>query len=309
MLRTWSCPVKRSFTQTVAFGLALYCPPGRLTISTASVRNVRSNLSAARLALFVVCVCHTACAGAVVVGPSPSLPKAGRDALLILPGFGYGRAGEDALRSLAASITREGFDFYLPTYVSRSGLVASRANLERFIREHRLEQYDRLHVFAFIAGGWTFNPLMETQRLPNLATVIYDRSPFQERAPRIANEKLHFLTWVRYGSPVFDVARTPYVPLNAPTVKVALVVETTPTSFIEKHKETARGYGPFRFECDTFLQRHDDCMYVSMNHDELYTRFAELWPELREFIRTGRFTSAANRIPPAGDPLAGRTAE
>ena len=274
--------------------------------SAASGRSV-SNLSAARVALLVVCLCHAACAGAVVVGPSPSLPKQGKDAVLVLPGFGYSRAGERALRSVAASIRRDGFDFYLPTYVSRSGLAASRANLQRFIHEHRLEQYERLHVFAFIAGGWTFNPLMKTERLPNLATVIYDRSPLQERAPRIADEKLHFLTWLRYGSPVFDVARTPYAPFDAPGVKVALVVETTPTSFIKKHEDAARGYGPFRFECDAFLQRYEDCMYVPMNHDELYTRFADVWPELLAFIRTGRFTSAANRTPPAGDPLAGRT--
>jgi hypothetical protein len=51
------------------------------------------------------------------------------------------------------------------------------------------------------------------------------------RAPRIALEKLRFLTWLKYGSPLFDVARTPYPALTAPGVKVALVVETLPTRF------------------------------------------------------------------------------
>jgi hypothetical protein len=159
-------------------------------------------------------------------------------------------------------------------------------------------------VFAFIAGAWTLNPLVDTQGLPNLRTVVYDRSPLQERAPRIAAEHLHFLTWVKYGSPVFDLARTPYPPLNAANVKVALMVETKPTTFIKRHEETARAYGPFRFECDAFTQRYDDCLYLPMNHDELYLRFAEVWPEIFAFIRTGRFTGAANRTPPTGDPLA-----
>jgi hypothetical protein len=202
-------------------------------------------------------------------------------------------------------MAREGVELYVPTYISRSGLTESRAKLQRFIRDHRLDRYDRLHVFAFIAGAWTLNPLVEARGLPNLATVVYDRSPFQERAPRIADEKLHFLTWVRYGSPVFDIAKTPYAPLTAPDVKVALVVETTPTSFIKRYEQTARGYGPIRFECDAFMQRYDDCLYLQMNHDELYVRFAEVWPELLAFIRTGRFTSTANRTPPSGDPLAG----
>jgi hypothetical protein len=43
-----------------------------------------------------------------------------------------------------------------------------------------------------------------------------------------------------------------------------------------------------------------------MNHNEVYVRFAEIWPELSAFIRTGRFSEAANRTPPAGDPLARR---
>jgi len=257
------------------------------------------------LVVFVTAGCATACVSAVVSpSVSPSKPRA--EALLVLPGFGYGGAGEKALRSLARSMAAEGLEVYIPTYISRSGLIESRAKLQRFIRDHRLERYQRLHVFAFLAGAWTFNPLVEARGLPNLATVVYDRSPLQERAPRIADEKLHFLTWVRYGSPVFDVARTPYAPLTAAGVKVALVVETKPTSFIKRHEETARGYGPFHFQCDAFRQRYDDCLYLPMNHDELYLRFAEVWPELLTFIRTGRFTDAARRTPPSGDPLAAR---
>jgi hypothetical protein len=222
----------------------------------------------------------------------------------VLPGFGYNRAGEKTLRSLAASVGGEGIDLFVPTYLSRSGIVDSRSKLQRFIRDHGLGRYKRLHVYAFIAGAWTLNPLVEAQGLPNLATIVYDRSPLQERAPRIASEKLHFLTWVRYGSPVFDLAKTPYPPLMVPAVKVGLMVETSPTSFVRKHEQAARGYGPFRFECDALMQRYDDCIYLPMNHDELYVRFAEVWPELLAFIRAGRFTSAANRTPPTGDPLA-----
>jgi hypothetical protein len=254
-------------------------------------------------AVLVACTSISACAGAIVK-PSTSPAKPAADAVLVLPGFGYGGDGEAALRSLAPVMAREGMDLYAPTYISRGGIVDSRAKLQRFIRDQRLERYQRLHVFAFIAGGWTLNPLVEMDPLPNLATVVYDRSPYQERAPRIADDELHFLTWVRFGRPVFDLARTPYVPLSDPGVKVGLVVETTPTTFVKKHEKAARSYGPFRFECDAFMQRHDDCIYVPLNHDELYVRFADVWPELLAFIRSGRFTSAATRTPPTGDALA-----
>jgi hypothetical protein len=255
-----------------------------------------------RLAIIAVSACLAGCAGPVVrPSVAPSAPK--RDALLVLPGFGYGRTEDKAFRSVAVRAAGEGIDLYVAPFVTRSGLGTSRAKLERFIREQRLDRYERLHVFAFIAGAWTLNPLVDRHEPANLATVIYDRSPFQERAPKIAAAKLPLLAWVRYGSTLFDVARTPYPPLTAPGVKIAIVVESMPTAFIRKHDEAARQYGPFAFACDSFRQRHDDCLYLPMNHDDLYARFAEVWPEVLAFIRTGRFSDTANRVPPADNAL------
>jgi hypothetical protein len=256
--------------------------------------------STLRLAILAACAASAACAGMIVRPVTPQKPAT--EAVLILPGFGYGPDGEKAIKAVAASMAAEGMDLYVPTYISRRGLAESRANLQRFIRDHRLDRYERVHVFAFLAGGWTFNPLAETAALP-LATVVYDRSPFQERAPRIASGRLRLLTWLRYGSPVADVARTPYPPLTVPSARVALMVETKPTSFIRRYSRIANSYGPYRFECDTFSQRYDDCLYLPMDHGEVYLRFGEIWPELLAFIRTGRFTSAADRTPPPIDAL------
>src|SRR5688500_5221021 len=235
-----------------------------------------------------------ACSGALI---RPALPSAERasEALLILPGFGYNRSGEQTFRKLAPELRAGGIDLYLPAYVSRSGLEESRAKLLDFIREQRLSRYDRVHVFAFIAGGWTLNPLVDARALPNLATVVYDRSPYQERAPKIARDKLRLLTWLRYGPVVFDLADTSYHPVTAPTIRVGLLIETKPTSFIRRHAEAAAQQGPYRFDCGSFGQRYEDCAYVGLDHDELYVRFAEVWPEVRAFIRTGRFTPGADR--------------
>ena len=231
------------------------------------------------------------------------------EALLILPGFGYSGNGEHSLRALAGEMKSGGVDLYVPTYISRRGLDRSRSRLRQILREHRLDRYQRVHVFAFIAGGWTLNPLVEAQELPNLATVVYDRSPLQERAARIATDDLYLFTWLRYGSPVFDLARTPYPPLTTPQINVGLIVETRPTAFVKRHAASARRYGPIDFDCDGLLQRHDDCLYLAMNHSEVYARFAEIWPHVRAFIRTGRFTDAATRTPPDNDPFAGRRSQ
>lgn len=252
-----------------------------------------------RVLVLLTSLTLAACAGAVI-RPVVRPAQMETEALLVLPGFGYNRDGERALQALADVVGREGMALFVPTYISRGGLDDSRRNLARFFATHQLGRYSRVHVFAFIAGAWTFNPMVEAATLPNLATVIYDRSPYQERAPRIADDTLHFLTWLRYGSPVFDVARTPYPPLTRPDVRTALLVETIPTDFIRKREAKALAYGPLRFECDAFGQRYDDCAYVALNHDELYVNVAKLWPDVLAFIRGGRFTAAADRTPPAG---------
>ena len=254
------------------------------------------------LALLVLSGSAVSCARALV-RPAVTVATPTTDALLVLPGFGYSREGERAIRSLAPSLAADGIELFVPTYIARGGLDDSRNRLRRFIRQQPLDRYRQVHVFAFIAGGWTINPLLEAGELPNLATVVYDRSPMQERAARIADEKLHLLTWLRYGSPVFDVARTPYPPLTRGTVRVALVVETMPTSFVKRHAATALSYGPLRFACDQFSQRYDDCAFMPFSHDDMYRRFPDVWPEVKAFIRSGRFTDDATRTPPAGDLL------
>jgi hypothetical protein len=250
----------------------------------------------------LACVPLVGCAG-TLVRTAPERAQQPSDALLILPGFGYGRDGERAISAVAASATMEGVSVYVPRYLSRRGIDAGRERLRAFMREQHLERYERLHVLAFIAGAWTFNPLVQLDDHPNLATVIYDRSPLQERAPRIAVDNLRLLAWARYGSPIFDVARTPYTTLTAAHAHVGLIVETRPTKFVRRHASAAERYGPLDFDCDALGQPHDDCIYLPMSHDDVYTRFAELWPEVRTFIRNARFSDAADRMPPIVDPL------
>jgi hypothetical protein len=255
-----------------------------------------------RLAVLAAAACLASCGGPLI---RPAVAPTGerRDALLILPGFGYGRAGGKSFKALAASAAREGIDVYVPPFVTRAGLDDSRAHLERFIREEGLDRYERLHVFAFLAGAWTLNPLLDRLEVPNLASVVYDRSPYQERAPKIAAAKLPRRAWLRYGKTIFDVARTPYPPLPARQPNVALLVESAPTPFLVSHAKDADAYGPFTFGCDSLGERYDDCAYLPMNHTDLYARFADVWPDVRAFILTGRFSAGANRTPPPDGAL------
>lgn len=268
------------------------------------MRRYRRTMQAARFLLIAACLVVTNCAG-TITPPSTSPVAPAREALLVLPGFGYSAGGERAIKALAPVMRAEGLDLYVPRFIRRSGLDDSREHLRRFVREQRLDRYQRVHVFAFLAGGWTFNALVEDETLlPNIASIVYDRSPYQERAPRIAADKLRVLSWLRYGPVLFDFAKAPYRPLPRTDIKVGLIVETVPTGFVKRFGKTARSYGPFAFECQTFKQPYDDCIFVAVNHNQLYPRFGEIWPELHAFIRDGRFSAAADRNAPTRDVLA-----
>jgi hypothetical protein len=249
----------------------------------------------------------TAVALAACAGPAlkPAVAPAGphRDALLILPGFGYGRHDAAGFASIERDASAAGIDVYVAKYLTRTGLDTSRESLESFIRAERLDRYERLHVFAFIAGAWTINPAIVRDAAPNLASIVYDRSPYQERAPRIAVEDLPLLAWLRYGSTIFDVARTAYPPVAAPALRIALLVETKPTTFIRHHAREAAAGGPFDAACGAFRQRYDDCAYLPLSHDQMYSRFADVWPDVKAFIRVGRFTDGAIRTAPSASAL------
>lgn len=205
------------------------------------------------------------------------------------------------MRATAADFKSRGIDLFVADYVDRDGLQASQAALGTFIESHRIREYNELYVFAFIAGAWTLNPYLQTHSLPNLKGILYDRSPYQERAPRLAAENLAILTRILYGLPVFDLAQTPYPKMTLDGTKIGLIVESKPTSFVRFFSEKANAIGPYDFSKDAFGQRLDDCIYVQLTHDEMYARFSELVPEIQHFIAKKKFSPGADRTAPTGD--------
>ena len=86
---------------------------------------------------------------------------------------------------------------------------------------------------------------------------------------------------------------------------MGLVVETAPTSFIKRYASTARGYGAYGSNAArSGSVTTTACMSRSITTSS--TRGSrEVWPEVRSFIRTGRFSAAANRTPPGSGATGG----
>ena len=241
------------------------------------------------------CMFALACAGATV-RPKVAASQPPSDALLVLPGFGYNHAGEEALRSLAPLMAAEAIDLYVPTFVSRSGLVQSRERLAAFIRANHLERYDRVHVFAFdcrwlgvqpaCRDGRSSEPVdrrIRPEPLPGARAEDCARQAAmagldQIRARRVRRRENSVCADDRAGGShrAWSLRLSRHGSSSAlPGPRVVMV----PTTSRVRHSGN----------------RFDDCLYASLNHDQLYTRFSEVWPDLLAFIRRGQFTDSAER--------------
>lgn len=199
-----------------------------------------------------------------------------------------------------------GFDVFVLDYRSRRSVERGVSNLVDLIDRNRLNRYERVHVFAYILGGYTLNLALLESPMPNLGRVVYDRSPLQELAPRLASAGLFgAMVWVAVGPVISDLAFTPYTPLLPSAGReIGLIVENRATDFVRKRKEKALAMRPLTFDPARLGQDFDAVWHVPFNHDEMYTNFEVVGPELLHFFRFGDFTEGAQRVPLGIDPFA-----
>ena len=160
-----------------------------------------------------------------------------------------------------------------------------------------------LAVCRRVLGGWTLNAWIARHPESNIATVVYDRSPLQERAAYVAVHDFPFLTWLAAGKIVREFSQTPYPPVPNGAMNIGIILESRATKLVRKHKETALSLGEVRWDVAGLGQDCDDYLYTLNNHDEMYHDLAVIGDEVLYFIRNGRFTPDAPRNSPGIDPF------
>jgi len=229
-----------------------------------------------------------------------SQPKSEREAIVILAGLGSKVHNE---RKIAKYFRNKGYDIYQPSYIYRKGIEKGVTKLERFSKKHELNSYKKIHFLCYIIGSWTFNQWYQKISLTNIETIIYDRSPLQERAPYVLMKDSKLIAQLVIGKVNHELATTPYPPITNFKGKIGLLIETIPTKLILRHRKTAISLGPVDWSVDSLHQTYTDYFYASVNHDEMYTHIEKVGPEIMSFIKTGKFGEKANRTAPNSNPL------
>lgn len=221
-----------------------------------------------------------------------SLSKSEKEAILILPGFGSDIHGT---KKQADFFFHQGYDVFIPDYIARQSIDKCVENVDQFITKHELLNYKKLHVFSYILGSWTLNTWIHLHPLNNITTIIYDRSPLQERAPFALNQDIPFLIRLVAGKIIKDFAETPYPVITKNNINIGILIESKATKLVRKHKKSVLSLGPIVWSHDSLKQEHNDYFYTWLNHDDMYSRFDIIGNEIFYFIKNGVFTREARK--------------
>lgn len=223
------------------------------------------------------------------------------EALLILPGFGSKIYGTKKLKRYFRDAS---MPVFIAPYISRKSIDGCVSNLNQYIFKKELASYTKLHVLAFIVGSWTLKSyLTKITSLQNLRTIIYDRSPLQERAPWVLINDMKLVNGLLFGPITHDLVRTPYPVLNFTGIRRGIIIETMATRVIRNHKNTALSLGPISWSPDSLKQPYDDYTYLPLNHDEMYKHPEAYGQEIFYFIRNGVFSDSMKQNRPVMDPF------
>jgi hypothetical protein len=253
------------------------------------------------LLLLTCCICLSLQGRHVVlIDKQNKLPVSEREAILILPGFG---TIFHNTRNQVENFQNRGYDVFIPDYISRKSLQNCVKNLEAFITRYKLRDYKKLHVFSYIIGSWTINMWMSQNPGTNIASVVYDRSPLQEKAPAILTRENPILSRLLFGKLIGELSDTPYPPLVVTNIPVGLMIECKATKIMWKKRRSLEKMEPVTWDKDALGQKSNDWLYIFLNHDDMYTSLEDAAPQVLFFFKARKFKENADREPCSRDPF------
>jgi hypothetical protein len=191
--------------------------------------------------------------------------------------------------------SNQGFDVYIPDYKNKKKVKNCITNFTTFYQQEELEHYQEIHVFAYLIGGWTLNTFIEDGGTKNICSIVYDRSPIQERAPYIAVNYLYRISRMKFGPVLEDFLHMPYPVMEADGVNVGIIIENKATNFMRLYRKKTLKMGKLQWHVDSLQQPAHDYFHTWLNHDQMYLRFDVVGDEIFHFIHHGKFSNEARK--------------
>ncbi len=236
----------------------------------------------------------------MIVIHHPEKSKGEKEAILIMSGFGDSNKGR---KNQKAYFDSTGYDLYIPDFLSKKSFAQSYENFKQFYAFQKMEEYNKVHVLAYILGAWILNSYIIEEGKQNISTIVYDRSPLQERAPKVVNEKIPLLGRMVAGQVLEDLTLIDYPTIDTTGLKIGVIIESKASPLIRKFKKKTMSYGAIDWNNPDLNQIYHDKIYTRLHHDEMYVTFNEIGAEIMCFIRTAKFPDTARREAFDWDPF------
>ena len=231
-----------------------------------------------------------------------SVEMSNRKAILVLHGL---EGNKKSRKKIREAFECQGYDVLVPDYICGKSFDSSLTNFEQFVGDFNLKSYGELNVVCMIMGGYTFNTYLNAHPDFEINSIVFDRSPIQERAAKVVSTKIPLITKIVVGKVVFDIADYQFIPMNR-EVSTAFIIEFKANYFMRVFKKKTLKMGPLDFNPDNMNQPFDDYMYVPYSHTEMYYNMDKMSQAVIYFIKNGKFPVGVKQTPYTQNPFKAR---
>jgi hypothetical protein len=224
-----------------------------------------------------------------------------KKALVILNGFGDSKKNRKIQQEF---FQEKGYDLFIPEYVQKKSIDLTVSTFSSFYDKNNLDEYKEVKFLCYIIGGYVLNKHIEKNGKGKITTIIYDRSPTQERAPKVATARLPFISKILYGKVLADFSEKKNNSLSdANGLKVGVIIENKATRLMRFFKKKSDSYGNYNYNAEEIEKNLDDFLHTYLDHDLMYKSFDVIGKEIFYFLENGKFTENAKRVKYNWDPF------
>jgi hypothetical protein len=252
--------------------------------------------------IWVLCaLCVNAVQAKHLTHVDDSRPVNEKTALMIMNGFGGAKA---ACKKQMAFWQEQGMDVFIPDVLLRRSLELSSEAFDAFVENYGISAYAEVRVICYIAGAFLLHTHLESHELLNLKSIIYDRSPTQERAPQAVMEAIPALGMLRLGKVLRDLSVVTWPnPPSSKNIHKGLVIENRATKLMRSLEDECRSMGPLEYDWHAIDSSAADAFHVALDHNMMYRRWDVLGDACLYFFAHGLFPSDLPREPLTDNPF------
>ena len=224
-----------------------------------------------------------------------------KKALVILNGFGDSKNNRKIQQKF---FENKGYDLFIPEYVKKKSIALTMSTFSSFYDKNNLDQYKELKFLCYIIGGYILNQHIKNNGKGKITSIIYDRSPTQERAPKVATKKLPIISRILYGKVLADFSEININSLsNKDSLIIGVIIENKATRLMRVFKRASNSYGAYNYNAMEIERNLDDFMHTYLDHDLMYRCFDIIGHEIMSFFEKGSFSENAKREKYNWDPF------